>query len=225
MTDLLVELPVDSVLLLGPTGVGKSPLGDLLAVRGFLGRTCRHLDFGSELRSIASGKGLSLYTADELKFIRGVLERGLLLENEHFALAGKIIENFLARTKFKPNDVLVLNGIPRHAGQAHDMSLIAHVHAVIVLECTADAVHCRIVDNIGGDRTDRIDDGKELIEKKLRIFEERTAPLIEYYEKSGSMLYRIPIDGGTTTDEAYNKLLSLAGAYPPVAFIAEPPER
>lgn len=43
--------PVDVVLLVGPTGSGKSPPGDLLAKRGFLGRRAHHLDFGSALRS------------------------------------------------------------------------------------------------------------------------------------------------------------------------------
>jgi len=84
-------LPVDAVLLLGPTGAGKSPLGDALEQRGLLGRKCRHLDFGAELRSaVSGGKGSAAYSPEELDFIHGVLERGLLLENEHFPLAKKI---------------------------------------------------------------------------------------------------------------------------------------
>src|SRR5512142_2512661 len=94
--------PVDAVLLIGPTGSGKSPLGDILESRGFLGRRSHHLDFGSELRSVAAGIGASSYTQDEQDFILGVLERGLLLENEHFVLARKIIGLFLERARFRP---------------------------------------------------------------------------------------------------------------------------
>jgi hypothetical protein len=43
--------PVDAVLLLGPTGVGKSPLGDRLACSGFLGRKAHYLDVDHALRS------------------------------------------------------------------------------------------------------------------------------------------------------------------------------
>src|SRR5512142_2945988 len=96
-----VARAVDAILLIGPTGSGKSPLGDALASRGFLGRRSHHLDFGSELRSISAGIGAATYTRDEQDFILGVLEQGLLLENEHFVLAQKIIGLFLERSRFR----------------------------------------------------------------------------------------------------------------------------
>ena len=215
--------PIDALLLLGPTGVGKSPLGDAIASRGLFGRKCHHLDFGAELRSAVSDAVRSgNYSEKELAFIHGVLERGLLLENEHFSLAAKIIALFLKRAGFSKRDILVFNGIPRHTGQARDMATIAQVHALIVLDCSADDVVSRIRDNVGGDRTGREDDNHDLIEKKLALFRERTEPLIEYY---GGNLYRINISGETTADRAYQQLLLLSGAHPPVALIAEPPQR
>ncbi|MCX7427258.1 MAG: hypothetical protein NTW96_16720 [Planctomycetia bacterium] len=42
----------DAMLLLGPTGSGKTPLGDLLERRGLGGRRCVHFDFGAHLRRI-----------------------------------------------------------------------------------------------------------------------------------------------------------------------------
>jgi len=218
--------PVDAVLLLGPTGVGKSPLGDSLAQHGLFGRICRHLDFGAELRLAASdGERSAAYSQNELNFIHGVLERGLLLENEHFSLAEKIISLFLDRTGFSQRDLLVLNGIPRHPGQAQDIARIGIIHALIVLDCTAEDVHCRIRDNVGGDRTERIDDNKELIEKKLVIYRERTAPLIEHYERRGRRIFRISVSGDMTADMVYRSVSSLAAADPPVTLVAEPPQR
>ena len=218
--------PVDALLLIGPTGVGKSPLGDVVAQKGLLGRKCHHLDFGSELRgAVSGGDRSSAYSADELKFIHGVLEQGLLLEDEHFPLAKKIVSLFLGRAGFSQGDLLILNGMPRHQGQARDVATIARVHGLIVLDCTADDVFYRIHHNVGGDRTERIDDNRDLIEKKLVIFRQRTAPLTEHYENRGSSIFRLTISGTTTTEQAYQKLLSLAAAHPPLALVAEPPER
>ena len=218
--------PVDAILLLGPTGVGKSPLGDNIAQHGLLGRTCHHLDFGSELRgAISGGRRATSYSTAELDFIRGVLERGLLLENAHFPLAEKIISRYLDRVGFAQHEVLVLNGIPRHAGQAHDIVTIAAIHAIVVLDCSADDVVCRIRENVGGDRTERVDDNRELIKKKLSTFRERTAPLINHYTQRGCALYRISVSADMTPSDAYCRLSALAAAYPPVALVAEPPQR
>jgi len=221
----LYTFPVDAVLLLGPTGAGKSPLGNFIGVHGLIKKAAHHLDFGSELRALVSGVlDTSQYNRDDLNFIQGVLERGLLLENEHFALAKKIIHGFLDRVGFSQNHVLILNGIPRHIGQAEDVSTLARIHAVIHLDCTADDVICRLSTNVGGDRTDRSDDEKALVAKKLSLFNERTTPLIEYYSGRKCPIFRIEAAAATTAQDSYRILSALAAAHPPIAFIAEPPQ-
>jgi adenylate kinase len=218
--------PVDAILLLGPTGAGKSPLGDALAPNGLFNRHCHHLDFGSELRLAVSDRSRSaVYSTAELDFIHGVLEQGLLLENEHFPLARKIISLFLDRTGFSRNDILVLNGIPRHQGQAREMEVLAHILALVVLDCSADEIVFRIRNNVGGDRTERVDDHSELIQTKLATFRERTAPLIDHYERLGRRIYRLVVSRTMTPAEAYRCVSVLAAADPPVTFIAEPPQR
>lgn len=218
--------PVDAVLLIGPTGSGKSPLGDLIAEKGLLGRRSHHLDFGSELRAIHAGpSGSSPFSLTELDFISGVLERGLLLENEHFALARKIILCALYRFSFNTGDLLILNGLPRHTGQARDIASLARVSALIVLDCSEDAVFCRLRDNVGGDRTDRTDDHNELVKQKLRTFYERTEPLIHHYEEAAIPIYRLAVNDSTSTADAYALLTLLAAANPPVSLVAEPPQR
>lgn len=215
----------DAILLLGPTGSGKTPLGNAMARHGLLGRRAHHLDFGQELRNAASaGRRGDEYTAEETHFIEGVLERGLLLENEHFSLAGKIIERFLRQTGFQEGDLLVLNGIPRHAGQAIDLERIASVRAIAVLDCRADVVVCRLRSNVGGDRTERDDDHEMLVERKLRTFQERTEPLIRHYADRGCRIYRLRISEATTPEHAYEELSALAAVDPPVALVAEPPQ-
>jgi adenylate kinase family enzyme len=43
-----------AILLLGPTGSGKTPLGQVLEERGLWGHTCMHFDFGANLREIVA---------------------------------------------------------------------------------------------------------------------------------------------------------------------------
>jgi hypothetical protein len=57
------------------------------------------------------------------------------------------------------------------------------------------------------------------------IYRERTEPLIDHYIHAGSTIYRLDISASSTTNETYRKLLMLAACDPPVAFVAEPPQR
>jgi adenylate kinase len=198
-----------SILLLGPTGAGKSPLGDQIEKNGIKGERCFHFDFGHELRSIAELELLpDGFQENDLFFIRDVLEKGLLLENEHFHVAEKIVRYFLKRNEFSGSNVLILNGLPRHVDQAGDMSGIVSVKSLVVLDCTPEDVYKRIEQNTGGDRTDRIDDSIDMIGKKLEIFSARTAPLIKYYSKRDADIIKIRITETSTPESSYEALTS-----------------
>ncbi|MEC4675451.1 MAG: nucleoside monophosphate kinase [Nitrospirota bacterium] len=206
--------PAKSILIIGPTGAGKTPLGNIFAERGINGRRCRHFDFGNELRKAATPGPLpDGLTGDDRSFIEGVLNRGLLLENEHFHIAEKIIDHFLSCSGFREGDILVLNGLPRHTGQAKDMEGMAKVETLIVLECTAEDVFSRIRENSGGDRTGRTDDGMRLIREKLVILKERTSPLIDYYMANGCNISRIKVTVSSTAEEMYSRFISSPGAF------------
>jgi adenylate kinase len=204
-----VKRPVKAVLLLGPTGAGKSPLGDCLEKKGFNGRRFLHFDFGEQLRAVASSalppEG---FEAREHSFIRDVLEKGLLLEKEHFPIALKVVDSFLRRNHFGPADTLVLNGLPRHVGQAQDMDAVAAVRSVVVLECSPGDTHQRICTNVGGDRTARTDDDTEMVRKKLEIYRKRTAPLIDYYTDKKCTVMKIEVTPESTVEAVYSTLVS-----------------
>jgi adenylate kinase family enzyme len=197
-----------SILLLGPTGAGKSPLGDQIEKKGIREKRCFHFDFGHELRSIAE---LDLppegFQNKDLSFIRDVLEKGLLLENEHFHIAQKIVHYFMRRNDFREEDVLILNGLPRHADQAKDMAGIVEVRSLVVLECGPEEVYSRIEKNTGMDRTGRIDDGIAMIRKKLDIFNARTAPLIEHFSNMGCDILKVRITAALTPEDAYDSFI------------------
>lgn len=201
------------MLLIGPTGAGKTPFGDYLEKKGIGGKRCVHFDFGHQLRSVAGeGTAPSDLSREEHAFIEEVLARGLLLENEHFRIAGKILCSFARSRDFRREDVMVLNGLPRHKGQARDMDGIVDIRNLIVLDCAPEDVCERIRLNAGGDRSSRDDDGIELVRKKLEIFRSRTEPLIEHYAKAGGRVFRMKVGVSSTAEHLYSEFISMGGA-------------
>jgi len=188
-----------AILLLGPTGAGKTPLGEWLERTGLWGRRCFHFDFGANLRQAAE-QGSGVLTDRELKIVRDSLKTGALLENENFPIAGKILRGFAEARGVKADDLVVLNGMPRHAGQAEDVDRIVDLQAVVVLECGAEVVRERIRVNAGGDRAGRADDSPAAVREKLRIFAERTRPLLDHYRAKRVRVQTVRV--GLTTGPA-----------------------
>jgi adenylate kinase len=171
-----------ALLLVGPTGVGKTPLGEYAEAHGFCGKRCTHFDFGAALRRVdRGGNPVGALTADDVSFIHKVLTEGALLEDETFYIASELLKAHVATAELGPDDYVLLNGLPRHVGQARDVDAIVRVQRVLHLHCTPEVVHDRIVLNSGGDRAERIDDAPEAVARKLAIFEERTRPLVDHY--------------------------------------------
>ena len=207
-----IDKRIASLLLIGPTGSGKTPFGDFLEKRGVGGKRCVHFDFGCQLRTVANGdQPPAGFDLEEHSFIKKVLSVGLLLENEHFHIAGKILDSFARDRNFGREDIMVLNGLPRHEGQAMDMDVIADVRALIVLDCTPEEVYERIRSNRGGDRAERDDDGIGLVRKKIEIYRNRTEPLIQYYAGAGREVFRVKVGVSSTAEDVYREFLAVTG--------------
>lgn len=175
------KTPFEAVLVLGPTGAGKTPLGAFCEKHGLWGRECAHFDFGHELRRAADGgDGVDL-TGPDIRFIRRMLHGGALLEEDRFYIAGALFSRFVLERHVGAGHMLVLNGLPRHEAQAERMAEFVDVKALINLVCEPETVAGRIRFNTGGDRTGRVDDAYDRIAAKLRLFTERTLPLVRYY--------------------------------------------
>jgi adenylate kinase family enzyme len=196
-------------LLIGPTGSGKTPLGRLLEERGLGGRRCLHFDFGAELRAIAAApdRAPGLLPA-ELEVVTQSLATGALLEDHEFPVALKILRAFARRSGIKEQDRLVLNGLPRHIGQARMMEDAVRVETVVSLEASPEVIRERIALDTGGDRADRPDDDLHAIRKKLVLFRMRTLPLIEYYENREVRVLRFQVGARTTAEDMYTFLLA-----------------
>jgi adenylate kinase len=203
--------PWDAWLLLGPTGSGKTPLGRLFEHVGLGRRRCRHFDFGAELRDIASGpRRARALSAEDEQIIRRSLETGALLEDDEFPIALHVLGAFVRREGVGGDDLLVLNGLPRHVGQARMMEDMIKVLGVVSLEAGPEVVRERIRLDTGGDRTDRQDDELRAIRRKLVIFRMRTLPLIEYYENREVPVLRLPVGVRTTAGEMAKRVVEFA---------------
>ena len=185
-----------AILLVGPTGAGKSPLGDWLQAHGLWGRHCHHFDFGAKLREVAAGQGNG-FTVEETLFIRKLVEKGALLEDETFHLALRILVEFVGSRQVQPADVLVMNGLPRHTGQADAMAGLLQFVAVVYLQCSAEIVWERLQRDAGGDRAERTDDTVARVEQRLAVFAERTQPLLAWYRRLGVPSIQVAIGAQT----------------------------
>lgn len=197
----------EAILLLGPTGSGKTPLGERIEERGLWGRRCVHFDFGANLRRVVTrDRPDEMISRGDVDFLKEVLRSGALLENEHFPIAERLLRSFLVERDPQARRVVVLNGLPRHVGQAEAIDSIVSVRAVICLDCSPETVLRRIAADVGGDRSGRPDDRPEFILGKLRIFSERTAPLVEHYRGRGARIERLEVAAGMTAADAWQLL-------------------
>lgn len=193
--------PWPSLLLVGPTGSGKTPLGRELERRGWRGRPCVHFDFGESLRAEAASPAASLFglTGDERAAVRRSLATGALFEDEDLPLVVKVLAGFAAaRDIGRTGALLVLNGLPRHAGQAAALERLVRVEVVISLGASAAVVRERLRLDPGGDRSGRTDDTPEAVERRLADYRARTAPLVAHYRARGARLVEVEVTADMT---------------------------
>jgi adenylate kinase len=146
-------------------------------------------------------------TSREIQIVERSLESGALLEDHEFPIALKVLRAFCRGRAVGENDRLILNGLPRHIGQARTMEDVVRVQAVVSLEAAPDVVRERILLDRGGDRMERPDDELRSIRQKLVIFKMRTLPLIEYYENREVPVIRLTVSARMTAEDMYGSIL------------------
>jgi adenylate kinase len=196
-----------ALLLLGLTGSGKTPLGQTLHLRGVHGLRCAHFDFGEHLRRIvAGGQSDQVISIADIEFLRGILHTGALLEDKDFPIAKRILRRFLSQQGADAETLVVLNGLPRHVGQARAMASLLQVHTVVNLRCSAETVLARIAGNAGGDRSQRKDDRLADVRLKLEIFDQRTALLVDFYDSIGARIIQLSVSADTAPEQMWLEL-------------------
>jgi adenylate kinase len=157
------------LIFLGPPGAGKGTQSKMLA--DSLG--IPHISTGDILRSaIAQQTPLGIKA-------KGYVDNGDLVPDE---LILDLIEERLNKNDAQKG--WILDGFPRNVAQADFLThLLDKLHqncdGVINLDVADEVVTKRLLSR------GRNDDTEETIKNRLVVYREQTAPLIDYYQKSG----------------------------------------
>lgn len=168
---------------MGPQGSGKSVQGRMLAEKYHL---C-YISSGDLAREIAS-----LNSEIGRKF-KSSLDKGEMVDD-------KVLANFL-RTKISSKicqNGYILDGYPRRFSQIEAYE--PDVDKVVFIKINDQTAINRLV------RRGRLDDTPKLIRKRLKLYHERTQPMIDYYKEQGKL---IEVDGS----QEINKVTQVIESY------------
>lgn len=170
-----------NVLLIGPPGSGKGTQGERLAAR--LG-----------LEHLAAGDLLRAEVENETPLgqqVQGIMSKGDLVPDS--VILDLLMPRVLAASGAAG---YLLDGFPRTVEQAVDARKLADTadagpDAVIYLDAPRAELVRRILAR--AEVEGRSDDNPETVENRLRVFDDATHPLVEYYRERG-LLYVIDAD-------------------------------
>lgn len=205
-----------NLVILGAPGAGKGSQAKKMVEEYGLA----HISTGDALRAnIAKGTELG-------RFAKEYIDAGRLVPDETVV---KIVADRL--TEPDCANGFLLDGFPRTVAQAEALERIAKIDKALNLDADFDAVTKRISGRrvcskcgeiyhisrwasdrcakCGGALIQRKDDNEETVRNRLRVYEEQTAPLIEYYRKKGILL---EFDGNGTIDEVFRAIKTALGA-------------
>lgn len=178
-------------LLLAPPGAGKGTQGERLAER----HGVPHLATGDLLRQHVA-EGTDLGTA-----AKRYMDDGGLVPDE---LVISMILDRIGGTD--PIEDFLLDGFPRtirQAEAAYDWG-VKHdrvFDVVVMLDVPEDELVRRLVER--GRESGRSDDTEDVIRNRLHVYEQNTAPLIDFYGARGILLR---VDGTGTVDEVTERV-------------------
>lgn len=184
-----------NIIMFGPPGSGKGTQSKLLQDKFNI----IHLSTGDVCR-----EEIKLATPEGLEAKR-LIDGGNFFPDK---LAYRIVEKFLDQNSKARG--IVYDGIPRHIGQTeHFAEMLAErqgiVDLVIELKVEEEILIQRLLKR--GESSGRPDDsGREVIIKRLRIYDDVTAPIAEYYKNKG--LYH-SVNGLGSLKEVFDRIASL----------------
>jgi len=209
------------IILLGPPGAGKGTQAKTLAEKLNL----VHISSGDLFRENIEQQ------TDLGKKAQNFIERGELVPDE---ITIAMIRERLAKADSKEG--AILDGFPRTTNQAQALEILLKemgekIQSVLFIKvpneilierlsgrriCEQNGHVYHIVFNPpkvpnkcdidGSPLYQRSDDKRETVEQRIRVFEEQTAPLIDYYRESGLLL---EVEGSGAIEDTANSLLEV----------------
>lgn len=176
------------IVLLGPPGAGKGTQAVKMAEK----LTIPQISTGDMLRQAREEK-------TELgKKAESFMKAGALVPDE---IVVGIVSERLQRKDCETG--YILDGFPRSVAQAEALDgtladLRQELTAVVSLTVPEEELMNRLLER------KREDDNEEVIRERLRVYQEQTAPLIDYYRSRGILK---EVDGLGAVDEIFDRII------------------
>lgn len=187
------------LILLGPPGAGKGTQAQFLIEKYGIPQ----LSTGDMLRAaIAAETALGLEVKD-------IIARGDLVPDE--AVVG-IISDRLDESDCANG--FILDGFPRTTAQAEALEELLSdkgiaLDAVVEIQADADTLVGRILQRAAESGGAREDDNEEVLRNRLDVYQELTAPLVDFYSKKGLVK---TVDGMAGIDEVTASIMAALDA-------------
>jgi adenylate kinase len=180
------------LVLLGPPGSGKGTQATRLKEH----LQVPHISTGDLLRAeVAAGSRLGLEAKE-------VMARGDLVSD---AILLGMLEDRVSRADTANG--FILDGYPRNLAQASALGeLLARIGQPMDCAVQLDVDSELLIQRIAGraKAEGRADDNPESVRKRLDIYTEQTAPVVEYYRQHGMLTV---VDGVGTLDDVFTRIL------------------
>jgi adenylate kinase len=186
------------LVLLGAPGSGKGTQATRL--REHL--QVPHISTGELLRAaVAAGTPLGQQA-------KAVMAAGNLVSDE--IVLGMLEERF---TQPDTRNGFILDGYPRNLAQAGALDkLLERIRQPMDLAVQLEVGNDLLVDRLAGraKAEGRADDSPDAVRNRLKVYDQQTAPVIDYYRNQGKLAH---LDGVGTLDEVFNRILEAIDPY------------
>ena len=179
------------LVLLGAPGSGKGTQAARLKEH----LQVPHISTGDLLRAEVAGSKLGLAAKE-------IMARGELVSDA--ILLGMLEDRF---SRPDTSGGFILDGYPRNLAQASALGdLLERIGQPMDRAVQLDVDTELLIERIAGraKAEGRADDNPESVRKRLAIYNEQTAPVVEYYRQHGMLTV---VDGVGTLDEVFTRIL------------------
>jgi adenylate kinase len=180
-----------NIVLFGPPGSGKGTQAEKIINKYNL----KHLSTGDLLRAeIANKTDLGIKA-------KSIMDKGALVPDE--IVIGMIEKRINSENKPKG---FIFDGFPRTVAQAKSLDkMLTEKKAAITLMISLDVKGQELINRLlkRGKEQGRSDDNLETIENRIKVYEDQTKPVMNYYDKQGKARY---VDGMGTIEQIFTRI-------------------
>lgn len=183
-----------NIVLFGPPGSGKGTQAENIIGKYGL----KHLSTGDLLRAEIAGQ------TDLGMKAKAIMDKGELVPDE--VVVGMIEKRITAE---KDPKGFIFDGFPRTVAQAKALDkMLASKKTSITLMINLDVDRQELINRLlkRGQRQGRSDDNLETIENRIRVYEDQTTPVINYYDQQGKAR---EIDGIGSIEEIFMRIVKV----------------